>query len=470
MSPPNRRAPLVCHRLPTDGSVSPAGTAHPRTVGWTVAGRHAILEGVMKSNIDSAPARIYHGWKVLAALFLAGFFVYGGGLYCFVLFVTPLTREFGWSRAATGGIVSAFWLSAPLLIVGGVAMRRFGVTRLLAIGIIVEALCVLMLATVSTLPQMYLLRAAMGFGKIMFAVTIPVTISRWFSRRFGLALGIAWAGWHIGGMVLTPVTETIIEHFGWRGACVALGAGLLAFALGPILWVQRIRSPAELGLGLDGDPLGRVTEAVGAAAATAIAPAEPAGTLGDLLRSPLFWLIAAATLFFYLTYGGMLAHQAAIVEGAGYTPLLAADVLSSTAGFAALGGLVTGWMVDRLPLPRVGALMHGLLLAGAVALVSVNAAPSVAMLIAYAACFGITIGGSDIFFVKLMRERFPHVNVDHAYSVWYCIELGTLWLSGIIAGWVFDLTGNYTRTLALLAASAVIAAILTTLAVRTRRA
>ena len=49
---------------------------------------------------------IYHGRKVLAALFMAGFMVYGGGLYCFVLLVPPLTEEFHWSRAATGGVWS----------------------------------------------------------------------------------------------------------------------------------------------------------------------------------------------------------------------------------------------------------------------------------------------------------------------------------------------------------------------------
>jgi MFS family permease len=437
--------------------------------GWTTGDGHAILDGNMKSNIDSARSGLYYGWKVLAALFLAGFLVYGGGLYSFVLFVTPLTEEFGWSRAATGGIVSAFWLSAPLLIVGGIAMRRFGVTRLLATGIVVEALCVLMLASVSTLWQMYLLRAAMGFGKIMFAVTIPVTISRWFSRRFGLALGIAWAGWHVGGMLLAPVTEAVIKHFGWRGACIALGVALLSLALGPILWVQRIRSPAELGLGLDGDPLvaeGAATSRDGPAATSA---AEPAGTLGDLLRSSRFWLIAAATLFFYMTYGGVLAHQGAIVEGAGYSARLASIVLGSTAGFAAAGGLAVGWMADRWPLGRVGVLVHGMLLAGAAAMLSVSFTPSIAALVAYAACFGIMIGGSDIFFVKLMRERFPHVNVEHAYSVWYCIELGTLWLSGIAAGWVFDLTGHYGRTLALLVGSAAVAAVLSTFAVRSGR-
>ncbi len=438
---------------------------------WTHADPHAILRTAMNSDVEPPRAGLYYGWKVLAALFVAGFLVYGGGLYSFVLFVTPLTEEFGWSRAATGGIVSAFWLSAPLLLVGGLAMRRFGVTRMLAAGIIIEALCVLLLAGVSTLPQMILLRAAMGFGKIMFAVTIPVTIATWFSRRFGLALGIAWAGWHIGGMLLAPVTASIIRHFGWRGACIALGVSLLAFALGPMLWVQRVRSPAALGLGPDGIPLGAAAATRGGTtSSTASRPPPPAGSLGNLLGSPRFWLIAAATLCFYMTYGGVLAHQAAIVEGAGYTAGLASVVLGSTAGFAAIGGLATGWAIDRWPLARIGVLMHALLIAGAGAMLAVSQTPSLPGLIGYAVCFGLMIGGSDIFFVKLMRERFPHVNIDHAYSVWYCVELGTLWLSGIAAGWVYDFTGNYGRTLEMLVASAALAAVLSTIAVRGRRA
>ena len=421
-------------------------------------------------NSDFArPAGLYHGWKVLAALFLAGFFVYGGGLYSFVMFVTPLTQEFGWTRAATGGLVSAFWLTAPLIVFGGLAMRRFGVTRMLATGIVLEALCVLALSAVSGLWQMYLLRAAMGFGKIMFAVTLPVVCARWFSRHFGLALGITWAGWHVGGMVLAPVTQWIISHFGWRQACVSLAVALIAFALGPVLWSQRVHSPADLGVGPDGDPL----SASGPRADAAIdAPAPradvPQGHLHDILQSGRFWLIAAATLFFYLAYGGLLAHEAAIVEAAGYTPQLASFVLGSAAGFAAIGGLATGWMLDRFPLARVAILVHGLLVIGAVSLLIVNRAPSVAALAAYAGCFGFTIGGSDLFFVALMRERFAKVHIDHCYSTWYCTELVTLWISGAVAGWVFDLTGNYTRTMTLLVASALIATVLSTFAVRSR--
>src|ERR1700691_4710727 len=94
--------------------------------------------------------RFYHGHKVLAALFLAGFMVYGGGLYIFVLFVPPLTQEFHWSRAATSGLVTAFWLSAPLILLGGYGIKHFGALRMLIAGILIEAVCVALLATVSS--------------------------------------------------------------------------------------------------------------------------------------------------------------------------------------------------------------------------------------------------------------------------------------------------------------------------------
>src|ERR1700691_4372441 len=161
---------------------------------------------------------IYHGRKVLAALFMAGFMVYGGGLYCFVLLVPPLTQEFHWSRAATSGLVTAFWLSAPMILLGGFAIKRAGAVRLLMAGILIEALCVGLLPTVSSFGEMYLLRAAMGFGKVMFAVTLPYAISRWYSRHYSLGLGIAWAGWHVGGMVLAPLTGLVIANYGWRPA------------------------------------------------------------------------------------------------------------------------------------------------------------------------------------------------------------------------------------------------------------
>src|SRR3984885_4895580 len=228
------------------------------------------------SLYDATTMPIYHGRKVLAALFMAGFMVYGGGLYCFVLLVPPLTQEFHWSRAATSGLVTAFWLSAPLILCGGWAIKRFGAIRLLITGILIEAVCAALLSTVSAFAEMYLLRAAMGVGKVMFAVTLPYAVSRWFSRHYSLGLGIVWAGWHVGGMVLAPITGLIIVHYGWRTACLAIAAGLLTIGLAPILATKGPRSPRDFGLGLDGDPLQPAHAGTSMSAAVA-ATAEVAG-------------------------------------------------------------------------------------------------------------------------------------------------------------------------------------------------
>jgi MFS family permease len=182
--------------------------------------------------------------------------------------------------------------------------------------------------------------------------------------------------------------------------------------------------------------------------------------LSDLLRSATFWLIALTTLFFYATYGGLLTHEAAVVEGAGFTPSVSSWVLGSTAGFAAVGGMAAGWLLDRFSVRAVGIAMHLLLLVGAMSLLWVDRAHSVAALVAYAGCFGVTIGGSDLYFVALLRRRFPTVSLAYSYSAWYFCEILTLLLAGPAAGRVFDLTGNYERTLALLAGSAVLAGVL----------
>ncbi|HMD73569.1 MAG TPA: MFS transporter [Steroidobacteraceae bacterium] len=306
-----------------------------------------------------------------------------------------------------------------------------------------------LISTISTFGEMYLLRALMGFGKVMFAVTLPYMVSRWFSRNYSMALGVVWSGWQFGGLVLAPIAGEIIVRYGWRSACLAIAAGLVTLGLLPVLATQRIRSPRELGLGLDGDALEE--------AARSNADGTPSGSVGLLLVSPMFWLIALSTLFFFTTYGGLLTHEASVVEGAGFSPRLASIVLGSTAGFAGIGSLSTGWLLDRFSVRAIGAGLHLLLLGGALSLLLVDRIHSAAALVTYAAFFGVTIGGGDVYFVAVLRRRFAKISVAFSYSAWYFCQILTLLVAGPAAGKIFDLTGNYSATLALLAGSAIIA-------------
>jgi MFS family permease len=409
----------------------------------------------------AAPRGLYYGWRVLAALFMAGFMVYGGGLWAFTLFVVPLTEQFHWTRAATGGLVTAFWLSAPLILLGGFGIKRVGPVRMLIGGILIEACCMALLATVSSFWQMYALRAAMGFGKVVFAVTLPYLVSRWFARHYSLGLGITWSGWQFGGLVLAPITGFVIAHAGWRAACLTIATGLVTVGLVPALLTLRVGSPAQLGVGLDGDAL-----APGAPRVVAAVRDDPPGSLGALLGSSSFWLIALMTLVFFTTYSGLITHQSAIVEGAGFTGALPSTVLGATAGFAGLGSLCTGALLDRYATRSVGIGICVLLLLGALSLLAIDRAHSTAALFLYALSFGYTVGGGDLYFVALLRLRFPQVSLAFSYSAWYFCEILTLLLGGPIAGRMYDVTGNYARTLLLLVATAGAALVCSLIVVR----
>ena len=393
----------------------------------------------------------FHGWWVLAALFICGFMVYGGGLYSFVLFIPPWTQEFGWSRATTAGLVSAFYFSAPFVLLGAQTAERFGAVRILTMGIMIEAVSVCLLSATTALWQMYALRILMGFGKVMFAVCVPIVLAIWFKKRLAFALAIAWAGWNLGGLVLGPVSSLILSSHGWRTTCLLIGVGLLVFAVLPPLRVLRIRSPAQLGLGRDGEP--PATAAAATTESTSLAPDTP------LWRCGTFWVLALATASFYSALAGMMTHQAALVETAGFSVRTAGIMVGSAAGIAAVAGPVFGWLLDRGYLLWVGSLMHLCLLGGVLSLAGLTRVPSVGILALYLATFGLTLGGADVFWVTLLRYRFPRFSVARTYSAWYFVEIATLGLAPIGVGRLFDSTGNYYWTMLVLLVPVVLSAL-----------
>jgi MFS family permease len=402
------------------------------------------LKNPMPLSLDSsrgiAAPTATTGWWIVAALFLSGVMVLGGGLYSFILFVPVLTTEFHWSRAATGGLVSAFWLTAPVALFGGVFLKRFGPRKLLVTGVLIEALCIMAFSVASTLPVMYLLRAMMGFGKVLFAVSIPVAIARWFSGRFGLGCAIAWAGWQVGGLILSPLVGWMIAAHGWRAACVALGFIMIAGGVLPLFWVLRRTTPKQ-----SAEPETKVI----------VSPAGHIAEYRKLFASRPFWLIATAAMFLYFVYAGVLAHQAVLIQESGVSAQWASLALGSTAAFATLGSLAMGWLTDRWRLIWVGTLEHSLLAMGVLALLLFVRQPSPIFLMVHAICFGAGIGGADVFWTTVLKQRVGMGVFDHAYGVWYFFQLSTLLLGPVVSGALYDATGNYILSLAVLLASAI---------------
>jgi MFS family permease len=383
-------------------------------------------------------ARIYYGWRVVAALFVVGMMVYGGGLYAFTLFIPPLTSEFGWSRAATGGLVSIFWLAAPLTLAGSYFNNRLGAFRLVGAGVIVEGVCMILVGLSHSLTGMFVIRAVMGLGKIMMAAGVNLQAAVWFRRRFGMALAVCYSGWHFGGLVLAPVAQYCIDHVGWRNTSFLLGALIMIVSLPLMIAWGRVRSPEALGLALDGG------------VPVAESP-SPEGVLA-LLRTPVFWMAVAVTVLGGVAYGGLLTHQVALVNEHSIAHSVVAWSLSLTAGAALAGALVFGYLCDRLPFRLIMLCELGLMLASILGFLAFDANSGTASLLVSATAFGVSVGGFDTSIVSHIRKLGTARSFAEAFGVWYFAFLATLFAAPIGIGALHDHSGSYHVALQLMAA------------------
>ena len=96
-------------------------------------------------------------------------------------------------------------------------------------------ICVQPTATLSKLWQFQLVIGLMsGLGVSMLGmVPASMLISRWFRDRMSTAMGVAYAGFGTGTIVVVPLAQRSIELTGWRDTYWAMG--LIALGLMPLL-------------------------------------------------------------------------------------------------------------------------------------------------------------------------------------------------------------------------------------------
>jgi MFS family permease len=296
--------------------------------------------------------------------------------------------------------------------------------------------------------QIYALRALAGLGKVLFAITLPVLLSRWFSRRFAFAAAIMFSGWYLGGLGLASITQYGLSTIGWRATSIALGLAQLAIALPVVLVVLRLRSAADRGLPLDGNPAEGLGQHHQESDASPTLPKQAYPQLvRQLARDALFRIVVIATPIYYLVYGGVLLQQAAIVQGFGASADAASWVVGLTAGCAAVGAVAGGWVIDRSSFVASTLMIFALIGSGIVLLLLASANASPLFFAAHAVSFGVGIGAGDIFWISSLKRKFaPHLFTS-AWGIWYFLQLAVLVVAPAVSGAIVDFTSSYTRML-----------------------
>jgi MFS family permease len=196
----------------------------------------------------------YGWWLVLVGLITQGVGA-GSIVYAYSVLVLPLEREFQATRMAMmwgltcSSLVAG--LASPWL---GLMADRRSMRSLMAAGVLLLAMGFALLSFTAAVWQVALCYALfMSFAQVLLGpLTAATLIARWFSRRRGLALGLAAVGTGVGGLLLPPVLQALITACAWRSACRWFAVIIVALTLPPTLFV--VSDPAEKGLWPDGDP------------------------------------------------------------------------------------------------------------------------------------------------------------------------------------------------------------------------
>src|SRR5260370_509926 len=144
----------------------------------------------MRSNHDTGISR---WWRVVGG----GSINLGlGTLYCWSVFLAPLEKQYGWTRADTSMVFTiAVVVFALSFVVAGRIQDRFGPLYCSLAGGVLVSLGFYLCSYTTSLTHLFLCFGVIGglgngFG---YATPIPV-MAKWFPDKRGLAVGLAVGG------------------------------------------------------------------------------------------------------------------------------------------------------------------------------------------------------------------------------------------------------------------------------------
>ena len=361
-------------------------------------------------------------------------------LFAVGIFQGPLTREFGWSQAQYTlvtpvgtliTVVTSLWI--------GRLFDRRGVRRFALISIVLLALALMSLYFLdNNLLHFYAVFAIVPIiGAGTSSIAYSRVIAQWFDRRRGQAFGASLAGIGIGGAVLSLSTQSMINHFGWRLAYVGLALLSLLVTL-PIIFWRLKDTPAEVGLGRDGEP-------VQAAASVAIRPATVSGySAGESRRLPRFWRMFFAFLLMAFAIGGVMLQLVPILIARGIDKNQAAATIGLLGLALIVGRAFAGFLMDRVFAPYVAASIIVFPLIG----VSMLASGAIGWQAQVAAiCVGLAAGAElDVIAVLITRyfgTRAYAENYGWQYAAW-TLGSGT---APLLTAFVYDRLHTHTPIL-----------------------
>lgn len=288
--------------------------------------------------------RIHYAWIVFAVTFIV-LLSTAAIRSTPSIFIVPLQKEFGWSRAdvSLGASINIllFGLVGPF---AAGLMNYFGIRKVMMASLIITFTGVLLSLFMSTVLELiFTWGVLVGSGTGMAAVVLGATVvNRWFHTKRGVVLGALTAANATGQLLFLPAMAYATERHSWKfTSSIILVAMTIIF---PLVFFLIKDHPAEKGLkpyGLEENPIQNQNSKENPFRQTIL-------SLWQGLKSFDFWLLAGSFFVCGASTNGLVGtHLVPACVDHGIPEVAAASLLAVMGIFDIIGTTCSGWLSDR---------------------------------------------------------------------------------------------------------------------------
>lgn len=369
-------------------------------------------------------------WIVVAVCFIVLFMGSGPVYYAYGNYAEAWTQEFGAPRSVVNiGFTVVSLLgnvgAAPV----GMLIDRINVRHLAALGMGGTALGFFLISLCHGIwPIVLLFSSLVAMADICIGVVITnYVLSHWFARRRALALGLSLIGTSLAGVVFPPLTDQLLSAHGWR-TTMMLYAGVMALLVPLVWWLVTL--PREMP----------APERPPAPAADTPVHSPTPLPLRRLAAMPAFWIISIGAGAVTGANTGLMVSLVGFAKARGLSSADGSVLISVLAICAMISKAAFGAMADRIGYRNALRLGVGLGVLGNVILAP---ASSHAQMLLGVAVFGAGLGSILPVWGAALAATVGLPSLGRALGwsrvIWAPISM----LFPVIAGWVFDRTGDY---------------------------
>jgi MFS family permease len=290
------------------------------------------------------PAGVYYGWVLVGTLGLTATVSYGVLSYAFAVFIDPMTRELGWSKATVTGAFSLASLVMGLAAIPvGRWVDRYGAQGVMTGGSLLATLGLVAWSQVRSVTAFYATWIVLGFAMaaVLYEPAFAV-VATWFRAGRSRALTVLTFIGGFASVIFVPLATWLVAAHGWREALLWLAAIYAPFTVLPHALILR-RRPSDLDLLPDG-ALVRSEMERGSAD-----PLEPSVPPGEAIRSDSFrWLAIGFALSSFITTA-VSVHLVPLLLERGYRPGFAGAAMGLLGLMALPGRLIFTPLGGRWP-------------------------------------------------------------------------------------------------------------------------